>query len=499
MSGVAHRPGRDALWSAVGHFLVYAQSIVLLPLVIKVAGVATYGTYNIVLSVMTIMFGVSSFGTGYRARRGLPSAPDGRARGELFAPQMVFQFASLCLLALLYALARPLVDHAFLSGGDHYSLWPAFLYLLGFALFFQVGDYFRYGPSVNVYTAMTAVAPLLFVTLVTTSWAAGLPVSVDMLLSLQGASYLACGLTVGVMALRDCGWVLRVRLSARQLRDDAAIGYPLILTFITDTVLAASDRYLIAFFLGVVAVGSYQPAYQLGALIIFLGRVGSVVLPKFLAIHVDAGRKHDAHQLLTRAFGIQLAIGIPFVAGAAVMAKPILTVLATPQVAAQSALAVPFVAAGCLLYTLQTSYSQAAFVSGNTEVIFRTNLAAAVLKFVATLLVLLFFPILWLCGVTTLIAYGLAFIYTVKMLHSSWLLRVESTVLIRSVAATALMVAALLGLNAALGAKALHVSGMLLATGCGAVVYFAALALLGGLGSRLSQPRMWNFQNPNDK
>lgn len=485
MTDTAQRPGRDALWSAIGHFLVYAQSIVMLPLVIKVAGVTTYGTYNIVLSVMTILFGISSFGTGYRARRGLPSAPDGAARGQLYAPQFLFQLVSLCVLAALYAVARPWADHAFLSDGDHYGLWAAFAYMFGFALFFQAGDYFRYGPSVNVYTAMTGAAPLLFVVLVTSAWSAGVPISVNMLLGLQGATYAGCGLMVGAMALRDSGLV-RPRLSGRQLLDDARIGYPLILLFITDTLLAASDRYLIAFFLGVVAVGSYQPAYQLGALILFLGRVGGVVLPKFLAIHVDAGREDSAHALLKRAFAIQFLIGIPFVAGAAVMAKPILTVLTTPQVAAQSALAVPFVAAGCLLYTLQTSYSQAAFVSGKTHIIFRSNLAAAILKLVATLLVLLFLPVLWLCGVTTFLAYGMAFAYTTYLLGDTWLFRVERRLIAQAATATAVMVLALLSLNRVLGTAAFGVAGMLSGVILGTVVYFAALALMGGLGPRLS-------------
>lgn len=479
MTGAQQRLGRDAFWSAIGHFLVYGQTIVLFPLVIKVAGVATYGTYNIVLSIMTILFGVSSFGVGYRARRSLPSAPDGRTRGTLFAPQLMFQFASLIALAMIYVAARPVIDRAFLSGGDHYSLRAAFLYLFGFALFFQAGDYFRYGTSVNTYTLMTGAAPLLFIASVVAGWTAGIPISVDMLLGLQGLVFLTCGLIVGGLAVRDSGLV-RIRLSARTLLDDARIGYPLILNFITDTLLSSSDRYLIAFFLGVVAVGNYQPAYQLGALIMFLGRIGSVVLPKFLAIHVDAGRTDAAHALLQRAFSIQLVIGIPFVAGAAVMAGPILTVLATPQVAAQSALAVPFVAAGCLLYTLQTSYSQAAFVSGMTHVIFRTNLAAAVLKFATTLLILLVLPILWLCGVTTLIAYSVAFVYTALLLNQTWLFRIERKVVVQSLGATALMVLALYGLNTVLGQTAFHLVGMLSGVVAGMAVYFSALMLLGG-------------------
>jgi O-antigen/teichoic acid export membrane protein len=479
VKGGPPRPGRDAFWSAIGHFLVYAQSVVLLPLVIKVAGLATYGTYNIVLSIMTVLFGVSSFGAGYRARRGLPSAPDGRTRGELFAPQLMFQFGSLIVLAAIYVIARPFIDRTFLSGGDHYSFWAAFLYLFGFALFFQAGDYFRYGTSVNTYTLMTGAAPLLFVASVVAGWTAGMPISVDMLLGLQGLVYLICGLVVGGLAVRDSGLV-RIRLSARTLLDDMRIGHPLILNFLTDTLLAASDRYLIAFFLGVVAVGSYQPAYQLGALIIFLGRIGGVVLPKFLALHVDAGRKDSARNLLERVLTIQLIVGIPFVAGSAMMAKQILTVLANPQVSAQSALAVPFVAAGCLLYTLQMSYSQAAFVSGDTYIIFRTNFAAAILKFATTLLILAFIPVLWLCGVTTFAAYGLALIYTVALLGKTWRFRVERKMVLQSLTATALMVATLYGLNLALGQAAFHLLGMLAGVAAGIMVYFAALALLGG-------------------
>ena len=53
----------------VGHLLVFAQGLVLTPLIIKVAGTETYAWYVLLASYLSIMVGISSFGVGINAKR----------------------------------------------------------------------------------------------------------------------------------------------------------------------------------------------------------------------------------------------------------------------------------------------------------------------------------------------------------------------------------------------------------------------------------------------
>ena len=85
----------------VGHLLVYMKGIILMPIIIKTVGVTIYGGFVLLSSVFGIVFGISSFGAGFKVRRFLPSAVGTQARRDLFYPQFLFRLFSIMFFSFL--------------------------------------------------------------------------------------------------------------------------------------------------------------------------------------------------------------------------------------------------------------------------------------------------------------------------------------------------------------------------------------------------------------
>jgi O-antigen/teichoic acid export membrane protein len=451
----------------------------MVPLVIKVAGITTYGTFGLLLSILTLIYGISSFGAGYYARRNLPSAPDGRARGERFLPQALFQLTSILLLFGIFWFIRPVIDRSLFAGGASYSMAGVFIYLFGNWLFGQAGDYFRYGHSIAIYNVAIVFIPLFYVSSALTIWWFGYAISVTLLISLQGIAFVLPGLVLVVLAFRDTGPV-RFRYPPQSLWSDIVVGFPLILYFLVDTALAAGARYLIALFMGIAAVGAYQPAYQLGSLIIMIGRVASVILPRFLAQRVDRGDKRGADALLARTVRIYTVLGMPFIFGSALLARPLLRVLANTAVSEAAWLVVTPVAVATVFYGLVTTLCQAAYVTGATRAILQSNVIGALVNLSLVTIGLRILPQLWICGVATLIAYLTTFAYLLMKLRNEWKIRIDWTFTVKSLTAGSIMAGVLVLMGYGGFAPGATFGSLLLAIITGTAVYFACLALLGG-------------------
>ena len=86
---------RDNAIVIIGVALVYMKGIILMPIIIKTVGVTIYGGFVLLSSLLGIVFGISSFGAGFRAKRFMPSAGNMQARRDLFYPQFFFQMFSI--------------------------------------------------------------------------------------------------------------------------------------------------------------------------------------------------------------------------------------------------------------------------------------------------------------------------------------------------------------------------------------------------------------------
>ena len=78
----------------LGSLLIYVAGFLLIPLIVKTAGVHVYGSHVIVISFLSILTGVSALGTGFLAKRFLPSTDNKKERANVFYPQFYFNILS---------------------------------------------------------------------------------------------------------------------------------------------------------------------------------------------------------------------------------------------------------------------------------------------------------------------------------------------------------------------------------------------------------------------
>lgn len=424
------------------HVLISLQGLLLTPILIKTAGVTLFGGYILLISMVGFLFGISSFGVGFRCRRFLPGIEDKQKRKPLFFTQFTFQLISILMLALLFIVLFPYVDKFFFKGNVDFLPWLVLPYLLFYLCYSQGTDYFRYTHRMNIFNYATLTQPYLFIGLALLGYGITRSFTVDSLLIANTASAFVVAVLLFRILVREIGFSLKLS-SLNELVQDIKVGFPLVLNYVVDIILSMGDRYVIAAFLGVTSVGYYSPAYALGALVIFFAKVSGVVLPPLMSRLVDKEDERTAARMMDYTLKGYLLLAIPFIAGCALLAKPILTVYTNAELAGHAFLVMPIVALGSLFYGINIILSNVLFVRMETGVMFRVNALAAALNLFLNLILLWYFRDIVMAAITTAISYLVAFVYVSRKVGRIWVLDMQAPVILKSIAATVMMTASL--------------------------------------------------------
>jgi len=459
------------------NIFISLQGLLLTPILIKTAGITLYGGYVLLISMVGFIFGISSFGVGFRCRRFLPGINDNQERKSLFFTQFTFQLISILLFALLFIVLFPYIDIFFFKGEVNFLPWLVVPYL-SFRVFYSQGtDYFRYTHRMNIFNYATLTQPYLFIGLALMWYGITRQFTVDALLIANAVSALVVAVLLFRILVREIGFTLKLS-SLKELVKDIKVGFPLVLNYVVDIILSMGDRYVIAVFLGVTAVGYYSPAYALGALVIFFAKVSGVVLPPLMSRLVDKEDERTAARMMDYTLKGYLLLAIPFVAGCALLAKPILTVYTNAELAEHSFLVMPIVALGSLFYGINIILSNVLFVRMETGIMFRVNALAAVLNLFLNLILLYYFRDIVVAAITTAISYLVAFAYVSREVRRIWGLDMQAPVILKSIAATGIMSIVLIGYFKVFSASLLHIGAIGGAIILGIIVYALSLLLL---------------------
>ena len=410
-----------------------------MPLIIKSVGISIYGGYVLLSSILMIIYGISSLGTGYKAKRFLPSTIGKINRGDLFYPQFYFGFISNIILSFLLIALDNKIRYYFLNDEVEYSVWIIPVYLISYYLYAQGSNYFRYTSRIHYMTAASITYPYFYMGLMLVFLYYLKFLSVNSILLAQSCSALLIALICLFVVMRELGGKV-LFYNIQELIADIKIGFPLILNFIVDIVLIGSDRYVIAFFMTSTAVGFYNPGYVLGSLIAFIPKAMGTALPQLMAKAIDQGNGHEAQQMLNYALKIYLLLAIPFLFGSILFSKAILVLLANQEVAANSFLVTPIVAAGTVFYGIIILLSNTLFVLQKTYSMLKVNLFAAIFNLSANLILLYLFRNILVAAITTLLSYLLVFIYVKNKVEKLWPVDYHVFVILKSTIASIMMI-----------------------------------------------------------
>ena len=437
---------KDNLIVIIGHILVYMKGIILMPVIIKTVGVTVYGGFALLSSILGFIFGISSFGVGFKAKRFLPSARTLSERKELFYSQFYFGLLSIIILSFLLVLFNGQLNVYVLKKAVSYSVWIIPLYMISYFLYSQISDYFRYTSRVQYMTIANIAFPYLHIVFILLFFYFFQYINIDVLFYSQSLAACVIIIPLGGLLLKELS-IWFSFFSKKELISDIKLGFPLVLNFIVDFVLSGIDRYFIAFYLSVTDVGYYNPGYALGSLIIFLPKAMGTALPQLLCKAVDNKDEVEARRMFNYSIKIFLLLAIPFVVGSFILAKPILILLANEDVAQHAWLVTPIVALATLFYGLNILCSNVLFVKMQTSIIFRLNSFAAIFNVIANMVLLYFFKNIIVAAITTFLGYFLAFVYIKKIVSRYWQIDFEASMILKAIFASFVMAVILFWLN----------------------------------------------------
>lgn len=409
-----------------------------MPIIIKSVGITIYGGFVLLTSILGIAFGISSFGAGFRAQRFMPSAKTMTEQGELFHPQFYFNILSILILSLVFVLLEKQLNTHFFKNEVSFSIWIIPLYLMSYFLYAQGSLYFRYTSRVHYMILATLCFPYLDIGFIFLYLYAYGPISINMLVISMAVSALLIAIPSFWVIFREIGAKISF-YKAGSLISDIKLGFPLVLGFIVDFILAGSDRYFIAFYLTISDVGYYTPGYVLGSLIVFIPKAMGTALPQLLSRAVDSGKESEAQTMLNYAIKIFLLLAIPFIFGCLALSKPILTLLANQEVAEKAFWVSPIVALGTLFYGLNIIISNVMFVRLKTSAMFKMNLIAALFSLLANFVLIYFFRNIIVAAITTFLSYFIAFVYVYKIVIKKWFVSFSPGTIAKAFAASAIM------------------------------------------------------------
>jgi len=430
----------------LGTFIAYFKAIILMPLIIKTMGVTVYGGYVLFISLLSIVFGISTFGVGIKARRFLPSCKTMDERGKLFYPQLIFVFCTIVFFSVLLFCLNDHISSFLFKNKLNYSalIFPA--YLLAYFLYAQGLDYLRYTSRTHYMTLANIVFPYLAIGIIMLVLLATGSISINTLVISEAISATLLGLIFFTIIIRELGTKISP-YSARELIAEIKLGTPLMFTVIIDFILAASDRYIISIFLSVSAVGLYNPAYLLGSLVMIIPKAMGTAIPQLMSKAIDGGEQNAAELMLDYTIKVFLFLAIPFIFGAAVLSKEVLILLANAEVAQTAALVTPVVALGIVFYGLTSIMSNILFVQLRTGLMFKVNLLAAALNLSTNIIFLYFFRNIMVAALTTLLSYFVSFLYLNHKVKAVWKIGYDLKFIVKVTLSSLLMAISVLGLS----------------------------------------------------
>jgi len=192
-----------------------------------------------------------------------------------------------------------------------------------------------------------------------------------------------------------------------RIKEYLSFSLPLVPGGISSWLIRLSDRYVIGIFLGLTSVGIYSAAYNLGFLIYVIPGILSVALLPTLSKLYDESRMDEVRTHLSYVLKYSLAIAIPFVFGAAILAESVLRLFSTPEIASQGYLVAPLVALSALFVNINSIMSYTLVLAKKTKIIALIKISAAAVNIGLNILIV---PRMGIIGaaITTLFVFLIA-------------------------------------------------------------------------------------------
>jgi len=469
MQGIYNKFAKDVLIVGGTNVLVAVSGIILLALLTKNLGAHDYGIWSQFIVTITLLWTFINLGLPFAMTRFLAAKTDkGQIREEFYSVLAFVFFASIVVSSLMVVFAVPFAK-AFFDGATQVVIIMSGVILLSALRGVYLGFFrtFRQMKNYSVFMIADAYAQVGVVAYLI-SHGHGI------------LSILLAVLVIRAVALFILFFFIKSQIGIRRphfsrMKEYLRFSIPTIPGNISSWIISSSDRYVIIYFIGASAVGIYSAAYALGSVIVMPAAVLGFVLPPTLSKLYDEGRMAEVKTHLSYSLKYLLALAIPFVFGAGILAGPVLRMFSTAEIATQGYFIVPIIALSVLFLVAYTPIVHIIALVKKTRI---SGIIWAVCASANLGLNILIVPRLGILGaaVTTLIAYGLALGLTSYYSFREFKFFIDWQFIGKSVLASVIMSAAIWAMSPQ-GTSA--TIGTMVA---GVAIYGAALFLLKGFG-----------------
>jgi O-antigen/teichoic acid export membrane protein len=466
---------KDVIIVGIAQLILQLRGVILFPFIAKILGAADYGIWVQAVITISLLAGFCGVGSFAFIRFFAGETDKEKIRQGFFSLLItIFSWSSLAALAL-FLLAAPVAKSLF--GGKEATniVQLSALILPFFSVNYLFLFFFRAFRKMNLFAFLMLAQGFgevaLAVGLIFAGW--GIFGAIVAILFTHVLTQLA----MLSMIVKQIGLTLPSRASFAKMKDYLRFDLPFVPSNFAWWIANTSDRYIIAIFLGVASTGVYSAAYSLGSIVtVYMSPLNMVLVPT-LAYLYDSNRVEDVKIHLSYSLKYFLLLAIPSAAGLCLLAKPILQILGTPEFASGGSIVVPFVVAAMLLHGCQGIVMQPISLVKRTGIVGIAWAIAAALNLGLNLVLVPRFGII-AAAITTLVSFAVAIGITCYAAFKYLKFDIDWVFILKSSLATGVMCGVVLLFNPA------GLLDLLVVVAVGAIVYFLAIYVMRGIGSR---------------
>lgn len=452
---------------AITNSLNALRGIIILPIITKLLGAANYGIWAQLGVTLSLITPFTLLGLSGAVIRFLAAEKEKKEiqEGAYSVLTLVFLTGIITALALII-FSEPV--------GNFFQAPPVFIKILSLIILFEC----LISVLMSLLQAFQEIGKYSFFSILKTFGEVGLVIGAVLLgYQLQGAviSLLVIRILIFLMLFGLIFKKIGIKIpNFSKIREYLSFSLPRVLSSASYWMVTSSDRYLIGFFLGVLFVGYYTPAYSIGDTINFFLYPLFTILPVVLSKSFDENKINEVKNYLKYSLKYFLMIAIPAVFGLSVLSRQLLIIFSTPEIASNSYYVTPFIALSILFYGIASLNNQILMLVKKTKITGNIWLAAALLNLGLNFIFIPRFGILG-AAFTTLLAYLFALVLTFYFSSKELTFEIDWKFIIKSIFSSTLMVLFIIWF------EPIGLPNVLIAILAGAVLYGILIFFLKGI------------------
>jgi O-antigen/teichoic acid export membrane protein len=330
----------------LSYLLVSLSPIILLPFLTNNLSTENFGVWVQFTITVNIIPAVAILGLPYSFVRYMSISKNQEEIQEAFYTiSFVIAIFTMGLSLVLFLFAEP-ISRFLLNGNVGVALvLPVTIFFTALILVFF--DFFRTFQRTRLYNFFYLFQAYLMVFLTATLVINGFGV-LGAVTGYLLAQIIIFSLMLSII-IKNIGFTLPRFVN---LEEYLHFGIPNVPSHISTWILDASDRYVIGFLLGLTAVGFYSGGYTVGSLIMVLLSPFYILLLPILSKYYLENDISSIQRFMNHSIKLFLAVAIPLTFILTFLSEPLLIILSTPEIAANSFFLVPIVAVGGIFYGL---------------------------------------------------------------------------------------------------------------------------------------------------